>query len=321
MTAAMRTGRSRRLRVAPDAWVLDTTGLDADAAFVAARAPHRAAGVAAPSAVRQLSRNVRVCNPNPGRAAGRCASLHSRAPTSGVGMRKPPKPSSPAHRCDDFAAMLDETLGLEQSARRQRRQGHRGRDRQRHRHRRRRPEVRGPRPAQGIRRRRPAARGPGRRHRRGVSSSASRTAAARSCSAATRPAARRAGTGSRSAFTEHEQVEGAIFGRVKGGFTVDLGGALAFLPGSQVDIRPVRDVGPLISKHEPFPILKMDRPPRQHRRVAAAPSSRRAAPSSATSCWRPCRRAKSAKAWSRTSPTTARSSTWAASTACCTSPT
>ena len=53
---------------------------------------------------------------------------------------------------------------------------------------------------------------------------------------------------------------GAIFGRVKGGFTVDLGGASAFLPGSQVDIRPVRDVGPLMGKPQPFPILKMDRP-------------------------------------------------------------
>ena len=50
-----------------------------------------------------------------------------------------------------------------------------------------------------------------------------------------------------------------IFGRVKGGFAVDLGGAIAFLPGSQVDIRPVRDVSPLLNKDEPFQILKMDR--------------------------------------------------------------
>src|ERR671921_727098 len=55
------------------------------------------------------------------------------------------------------------------------------------------------------------------------------------------------------------RVEGAIFGRVKGGFTVDLGGAVAFLPGSQVDIRPVRDVGPLMDIPQPFQILKMDR--------------------------------------------------------------
>ena len=56
-----------------------------------------------------------------------------------------------------------------------------------------------------------------------------------------------------------ERVEGVIFGRVKGGFTVDLGGAVAFLPGSQVDIRPVRDVQPLMDQPQPFQILKMDR--------------------------------------------------------------
>jgi small subunit ribosomal protein S1 len=56
-----------------------------------------------------------------------------------------------------------------------------------------------------------------------------------------------------------ERVEGVIFGRVKGGFTVDLGGAVAFLPGSQVDIRPIRDVGPLLNTPQPFQILKMDK--------------------------------------------------------------
>ncbi|WP_160123345.1 30S ribosomal protein S1 [Rhodovarius lipocyclicus] len=56
-----------------------------------------------------------------------------------------------------------------------------------------------------------------------------------------------------------QRVNGIIFGRVKGGFTVDLGGAVAFLPGSQVDIRPVRDVGPLMGQSQPFQILKMDR--------------------------------------------------------------
>ena len=61
-------------------------------------------------------------------------------------------------------------------------------------------------------------------------------------------------------FAKNEPVMGAIVGRVKGGFTVDLGGASAFLPGSQVDIRPVRDVGPLMGKDQPFAILKMDRP-------------------------------------------------------------
>src|SRR6186713_1065308 len=55
------------------------------------------------------------------------------------------------------------------------------------------------------------------------------------------------------------RVDGVIFGRVKGGFTVDLGGAVAFLPGSQVDIRPVRDVQPLMDLPQPFQILKMDR--------------------------------------------------------------
>ena len=57
----------------------------------------------------------------------------------------------------------------------------------------------------------------------------------------------------------NERVEGVIFGRVKGGFTVDLGGAVAFLPGSQVDVRPIRDVGPLMNVSQPFQILKMDR--------------------------------------------------------------
>jgi len=61
------------------------------------------------------------------------------------------------------------------------------------------------------------------------------------------------------AYAEEERVEGAIFGRVKGGFTVDLGGAVAFLPGSQVDVRPVRDAGPLMGLKQPFQILKMDR--------------------------------------------------------------
>ncbi len=61
-------------------------------------------------------------------------------------------------------------------------------------------------------------------------------------------------------FADGQPVNGSIVGRVKGGFTVDLGGASAFLPGSQVDIRPVRDVGPLMGKEQPFAILKMDRP-------------------------------------------------------------
>ena len=60
-------------------------------------------------------------------------------------------------------------------------------------------------------------------------------------------------------FSKGEPVKGAISGRVKGGFTVDLGGVNAFLPGSQVDIRPVRDVGPLMGEVQPFAVLKLDR--------------------------------------------------------------
>ncbi len=60
-------------------------------------------------------------------------------------------------------------------------------------------------------------------------------------------------------FKAEERVNGTIFGRVKGGFIVDLDGAVAFLPGSQVDIRPVRDITPLMGNPQPFQILKMDR--------------------------------------------------------------
>jgi len=60
-------------------------------------------------------------------------------------------------------------------------------------------------------------------------------------------------------FKKNERCEGVIFNRVKGGFTVDLDGAVAFLPGSQVDIRPVRDIAPLMNTPQPFQILKMDR--------------------------------------------------------------
>src|ERR671927_997358 len=60
-------------------------------------------------------------------------------------------------------------------------------------------------------------------------------------------------------FENNEKVQGVIFNQVKGGFTVDLDGAVAFLPRSQVDIRPLRDVGPLMHQTQPFQILKMDR--------------------------------------------------------------
>jgi small subunit ribosomal protein S1 len=60
-------------------------------------------------------------------------------------------------------------------------------------------------------------------------------------------------------FNKNERVEGVIFNQVKGGFTVDLEGAVAFLPRSQVDIRPIRDIGPLMNVTQPFQILKMDK--------------------------------------------------------------
>ncbi|MBC8051252.1 MAG: 30S ribosomal protein S1 [Chitinophagales bacterium] len=60
-------------------------------------------------------------------------------------------------------------------------------------------------------------------------------------------------------FKANERVDGIIFNKVKGGFTVDLDGAVAFLPGSQVDIRPIRDINPLMNVPQPFQILKMDR--------------------------------------------------------------
>lgn len=60
-------------------------------------------------------------------------------------------------------------------------------------------------------------------------------------------------------FEDGEKVEGVIYNQVKGGFTVDLDGAMAFLPRSQVDIRPIRDVTPLMNNPQPFQILKMDR--------------------------------------------------------------
>ncbi len=62
-----------------------------------------------------------------------------------------------------------------------------------------------------------------------------------------------------TSFENQERVTGIIFGKVKGGFTVDLSGATAFLPGSQVDIRPVRDLSPLMGTPQPFQILKIDR--------------------------------------------------------------
>jgi ribosomal protein S1 len=121
-------------------------------------------------------------------------------------------------------------------------------------------------------------------------------------------------------FEAGERVEGVIFNQVKGGFTVDLDGAVAFLPRSQVDIRPIRDVTPLMHNPQPFEILKMDR--------AAATSlcravrfSKRSAPNSVRKSSRTSKKARLSTASSRTSPITVRSLTSAASTACCMSPT
>ncbi len=82
---------------------------------------------------------------------------------------------------------------------------------------------------------------------------------AKPCCRATRRAARKAGASSRRRSRTTRRSHGVIFNQVKGGFTVDLDGAVAFLPRSQVDIRPVRDVGPLMNNSQPFQILKMDR--------------------------------------------------------------
>ena len=113
--------------------------------------------------------------------------------------------------------------------------------------------------AQGIRRARPRRPSSRSATRSRSISSASRTRSAKRCCRARRPAAKRAGSSSKRCFDKNEKVNGVIFNQVKGGFTVDLDGAVAFLPRSQVDIRPVRDVGPLMHTPQPFQILKMDK--------------------------------------------------------------
>jgi len=118
------------------------------------------------------------------------------------------------------------------------------------------------------------------------------------------------------AFAKQERVEGIIFGRVKGGFTVNLSGAVAFLPGSQVDVRPVRDITPLLGIPQPFQVLKMDR------RRGNIVVSRRAVLEETRAVQRSeliasLHEGQVLKASSRTSPITAPSSIWAASMACC----
>lgn len=121
-------------------------------------------------------------------------------------------------------------------------------------------------------------------------------------------------------FESGNRVDGVIFGRVKGGFTVDLGGAVAFLPGSQVDVRPVRDVAPLMDIAQPFVILKMDRK-RGNIVVSRRAILKKHAQNSARVSSRTSPKVRSSMALSRTSPIMVRSSIWAASMACCTSPT
>ena len=120
-------------------------------------------------------------------------------------------------------------------------------------------------------------------------------------------------------FNDQSRVTGVIFGRVKGGFTVDLSGAVAFLPGSQVDIRPVRDISPLLGTPQPFQILKMDRSRGNivvSRRAVLEESRAEAVELVAN-----LKEGQVLRASSRTSPITARSSIWAVWTVCCTSPT
>ena len=120
------------------------------------------------------------------------------------------------------------------------------------------------------------------------------------------------------AFEKSEKVEGVIFNQVKGGFTVDLDGAVAFLPRSQVDIRPVRDVGPLMNVPAAVPDPQDGPATRQHRRLP--PHGARGEPGRAAPRDRrqPAPKGRSSTARSRTSPTMARSSISAASTASCT---
>jgi len=113
------------------------------------------------------------------------------------------------------------------------------------------------------------------------------------------------------AYADEERVDGAIFGRVKGGFTVDLGGAVAFLPGSQVDVRPVRDAGPLMGLKQPFQILKMDRR-RGNIVVHVVPFLKNHVPNSVQKSLATLLKAILLTVWSRTSPNTVRLLTSAA---------
>lgn len=117
-----------------------------------------------------------------------------------------------------------------------------------------------------------------------------------------------------------ERVNGVIFGRVKGGFTVDLNGAIAFLPGSQIDIRPIRDITPLMGISQPFQILKMDKVRGNivvSRRVVLEETRAEARAELIDTL----KEGSILEGVVKTSPITAHSLIWAVLTACCTLPT
>jgi len=123
-----------------------------------------------------------------------------------------------------------------------------------------------------------------------------------------------------NALESGDFVTGTVNGKVKGGLTVLVNGIRAFLPGSLLDTRPVKDMSPFEGKTMEFKVIK----PTASATTLCCRVARWSRPrwaKSAPSCWRRCVKALSSTAWSRTSPNTVRSSTSAASTACCTSPT
>ena len=124
-----------------------------------------------------------------------------------------------------------------------------------------------------------------------------------------------------AALEEGKVVQGLVNGKVKGGLTVMINGIRAFLPGSLVDLRPVKDTNPYEGKQLEFKVIKLDRKRNNvvvSRRAVLEATQGAGARSAAR---RACRKARWSRASSRTSPTTARSWTWVASMACCTSPT
>ena len=120
---------------------------------------------------------------------------------------------------------------------------------------------------------------------------------------------------------EGDVVTGTVTRKIKGGLLVDIG-VNVFLPASQVDIRRPADIGDYIGRDDPVHGAEDRRGAAEHRRQPpGADRSRAGARRRPRSCWPSWKSASAARASSRTSPSSARSSTWAASTACCTSPT